>query len=141
MKQYPSITGPSKAPRQSCYGFVKYDGSNLRFKWSKKKGWHLFGTRKQLFNESSTWFGPAIPLFLNQYADLIEEVVTKDKLFHGIRNVVVFCEYFGAKSFAGWHDIENDPNKMLVLFDVNTTKHGLIGPKEFIENADQSNHA
>ena len=130
MKHYPSINNASKAPRQPCYGFVKYDGSNLRFEWSKKKGWYKFGTRKLMFDESSPIFGPAIPLFKEKYGDDLEKVF-KHKDFRGVDNFLVFAEWFGAKSFAGWHE-ENDP-KDIVLFDVNPIKKGLLGPKQFLD--------
>lgn len=39
MLQYPSILGVKKMPLgHKCYAFYKYDGSNLRFEWSPKKG-------------------------------------------------------------------------------------------------------
>ncbi len=131
MKEYPNIEGASKAPRQPCYGFVKYDGSNLRFKWSKKRGWFLFGSRTQLFNETHSWFGEAIPIFMQKYADPIAKIIQKEKIFRGTQNAIAFCEFFGAKSFAGYHE-EKDP-KTLVLFDINTTKHGILNPTDFIE--------
>lgn len=130
MKTYPSIAHSSKAPRKPCYIFVKYDGSNIRFEYSKKRGWYKFGTRRLLFDETSP-FGPAIPLFKEKYADDLEKVFKTSKLFHGVDGVTVFCEWFGAKSFAGQHD-ENDP-KNLVLFDVNPNKKGFLGPKEFLD--------
>ena len=47
MEQYPHIEGSTKAPiGEPCIAFYKYDGSNLRFEWSPKKGWHKFGTEK-----------------------------------------------------------------------------------------------
>lgn len=54
MQQYPSILGSSKAPLgEPCIAFVKYDGSNLRWEWSPKRGWNKYGTRTQLFNETT----------------------------------------------------------------------------------------
>lgn len=130
MKSYPTMQNASKAPRQACYGFVKYDGSNLRFEWSKKRSWHKFGTRNLLFDETSI-FGPAIPLFKQKYGDDLETVFKKSKLFRGVERVIVFAEWFGAKSFAGQHD-DTDP-KDIVLFDVNPITKGMLGPKEFID--------
>ncbi len=131
MKTYPSIEGSSKAPRQICYGFVKYDGSNLRFEWSKKRGWYKFGTRKMMFNQSHPEFGQAIPLFTSKYADDLEKIFKSSKLFRGVNSVVVFAEYFGAKSFAGQH--VDDDKKNIILFDVNPINKGFISPKEFID--------
>lgn len=131
MKHYPSIQHSAKAPHQACYAFVKYDGSNLRFEWSKKKGWHKFGTRNLLFDESSYVFGPAVPLFLQKYADDLSKVFQKEKSFRSIDRFIVFAEWFGAKSFAGAH--EPDDPKDIVLFDVNPHKKGIIGPKQFLD--------
>ena len=69
MKTYPSIDGLAKAPHKPCYTFVKYDGSNLRFEWSKKRGWYKFGTRKTMIDQNTPVFGSAIPMFLEKYGD------------------------------------------------------------------------
>jgi hypothetical protein len=131
MKSYPSIPHSSKAPRKPCYIFVKLDGSNLRFCWSKKQGWHKFGTRKLLFDETSPIFGSAIPLFLQKYADDLEKAF-KHKDFRGVDQFTVFAEWFGAKSFAGAHD-PDDP-KDIVIFDVNPLKKGILLPQVFLDH-------
>lgn len=130
MKSYPSIENSSKAPRQPCYGFCKIDGSNLRFCWSKKRGWYKFGTRKLLIDETNEFFGPAIPLFKEKYDDELRKVF-KHKDFRGVDSFVVFAEWFGAKSFAGQH--EPDDPKDIVIFDVNPLKKGMLGPKLFLD--------
>jgi hypothetical protein len=131
MKTYPSIEHSAKAPRKPCYVFVKYDGSNLRFEWSKKRGWYKFGTRKQMFDETMPVFGTAIPLFLQKYGDELPKVFKTDKQFRGVENFTVFAEWFGAKSFAGQH--QPDDPKDIVLFDVNPLKKGFLGPKQFLD--------
>lgn len=133
MKSYPHIDGPSKAPQKPCYGFVKYDGSNLRTEWSKKRGFYKWGTRKMMVDESEPVFGPAIPLFLNTIADGLEQVFKKSKLFIGVQSVVVFFEYFGSKSFGGMHFPDEDQTWMTVPFDINPHKKGFLGPKEFLD--------
>jgi hypothetical protein len=130
MKEYPSIPNASKAPRQECYCQVKYDGSSIRLCWSKKQGWHKFGTRHLMINESTELFGSAITLFKNKYADDLEKAF-KHKDFRGIDQFLVFAEWFGTKSFAGWHE-EGDP-KDIVLFDVNPHKKGFLSPKQFLD--------
>ena len=129
MKQYPTIPNSSKAPRESCYAFVKYDGSNLRFTWTKKRGWHKFGTRHLLIDESSI-FGPAIPLFLEKYSTGLEKAFSH-KDFRGITEFTVFAEWFGAKSIAGQH--ESDDPKDIILFDVNPLRKGILPPKKFLD--------
>lgn len=133
MKTYWSIDGPSKAPRQACYGFVKYDGSNIRAEWSKKRGWYKFGTRKCMINETDPIFGRACTLFKEKYGDDLEKVFKKEKLFEGTQSVVAFAEFFGTKSFAGMHFPE-DQQWDIVLFDLNLHKKGMLGPKEFIDH-------
>lgn len=131
MKAYPEIPGSSKAPLgKPCIAFYKYDGSNLRFEWSKKQGWHKFGSRTQLIDASDPILGPAIPLFLNTMGDEIAE--RSRKLEKGLQRVIVFCEYFGPNSFAGQHQ-PGDPME-LRLFDVNLYKRGIMKPREFVRN-------
>lgn len=132
MKTYWSIGGPASGHHKPCYAFVKYDGSNMRFEWSRKRGWYKFGTRKTMIDETSKIFGPAIPLFLEKYGDELAKVFKKEKVFHGVKNVIVFAEYFGKESFAGAHK-PWDKQKDIVLFDVNPIKKGLFGPKEFLD--------
>lgn len=132
MKTYWSIDGPSKAPHQACYGFVKYDGSNIRAEWSKKRGWYKFGTRKCMIDASDPIFGRAVPVFKEKYGDSLEKVFASEKTFFGVQSVVVFAEFFGTKSFAGMH-FPDDTKWDIVLFDVNLHKKGMLGPKEFID--------
>lgn len=130
MKSYPSIEGSSKAPKDQCIAFYKYDGSNLRFEWTKKRGWHLFGTRKRLFDETDPDFGPTIKMFRETLASDLEAIFKKE--YREAQEVVVFCEYFGEQSFAGQHK-PDDPTKRLVLIDVDIHKKGFVSPREFVK--------
>lgn len=132
MKSYPSVEGPSKAPRMDCVAFYKHDGSNLRWEWRPKTGWSKYGTRQMLFDETHETFGPAIEMFKAKYAEPIEKVIRDTKEYRDAKYATVFTEFFGAKSFAGQH-VEDDP-KRLVLFDVQILKKGILGPREFIRN-------
>jgi hypothetical protein len=132
MKQYWEIPGPSKAPHAPCIAFDKLDGSNLRFEWSKKRGWYKFGTRKRLFDKSDEEYGCAIQIFQDTYADDIVEVFKKNKAYRGVQQAIVFCEFYGPNSFAGQH-VETDP-KELMLFDVSIHKKGIVLPREFINH-------
>ena len=130
MQQYPSIDGSKKAPLgKQCIAFYKYDGSNLRWEWSPKQGWHKFGTRTQLYNATDPIYGPAIPIFMDTMAD---EIVRRVKdVERGIQRITVFTEYFGPKSFAGIHvpgDIMD-----LRLFDAFLFKRGFMGPVAFVK--------
>lgn len=130
MLQYPSIIGAAKAPLgRPCIAFYKYDGSNLRWEWSPKQGWHKFGTRKHLFDESDLQFGEAVPLFMNTIAD---DVLYRTKqLVKKPERITVFTEFFGEHSFAGSH-VDGDP-KELRLFDAFLFKKGFVEPKLFVE--------
>ena len=131
MKTYPSISGPHSAQNDLAYAFVKYDGSNIRAEWSKKRGWYKFGTRKTMLDVSHPIYGFAVTQFLEKYGDALPKVFTTKKPFQGVDSVVVFAEWFGAQSFSGAHKPWD--TKDIVLFDVNTMKKGMLGPKEFID--------
>lgn len=128
MEEYPSIGGSNKAPHQECIAFYKYDGSNLRFEWTKKQGWHKFGTRTRLFDASDEVFGKAIFIFLADLAPKLEKIFKE--CYRDIPKITVFCEFFGSRSFAGIHH-PNDIHK-LVLLDVKLYKKGFISPREFV---------
>ena len=156
MKEYPSILGAGShgcpGLGQSTIAFKKYDGSNMRFEWSHKKGWHLFGTRRRLFDKTDPEYGCAIDIFLSKYASGLEAVIKKDKYLRHAREIICYGEFFGPWSFAGQHDPShpamhpkwtagnhlcydggpNDP-KDVVIFDVNVHKKGLMSPREFVD--------
>jgi len=138
MKEYPSI------PRinddligRSCISFYKYDGSNIRSEYSKKKGWYKWGTRRRLFDKTDRDYGCAIEIFQKEYAESLEKIIRD---VYKAEKAIAFLEFFGPHSFAGKHEPgellgadSNDP-KQLVLFDINIHRKGIVGPKEFIKN-------
>ena len=133
MKEYLSIPGWVDSPKGlPCIAFYKYDGSNMRVEWSKKKGWHLFGTRNRLFDHTDPEFGAAIPIFLSKYGDAIPKVLRDEKEYQGVKECTVFAEYFSENSFAQYHDF-SEPHDV-VLFDVNPFKKGIIGPRQFVKH-------
>jgi hypothetical protein len=129
---YPSIPGSLSAPiGKHCISFYKYDGNNLRFSYSKKRGWHKFGSRTTMFDQTSQEFGEAIPLFMETLAYPIENILYKKYRHININSVTVFCEYYGEKSIAGIH--AKDDKKMLRLFDVAINDEFII-PKLFVRH-------
>lgn len=130
MEQYPSILGSAKAPlNKPCIAFYKYDGSNLRWEWSPKQGWHKFGTRRHLFDHTDNQFNQAIPIFMDQLAD---EILRRTKtIVKNPHRITAFTEFFGPNSFAGSH-VSEDP-KELRLFDVFLFQKGFVKPKQFVE--------
>lgn len=132
MKTYPKIQHWNKGEFGShCIAFNKKDGSNLRFEYSKKRGWYKFGTRRVMIDINTPLYGNGVDIFLNTMADELEHIFKKEKEFRNSDKFVVFGEFLGESSFAGQH--EEDEEKELVLFDVNQYKKGLISPKLFVE--------
>lgn len=131
MKEYWEIPGPDKAPQLPCIAFYKYDGSNLRFEWSKKRGWYKFGTRHRLFDKTDPDFGSAIDVFLDTYGDSLPKTVLDNKDYRGVDNFIAYCEYFGPNSFAAWHA---DEAKEVMLIDINLTRKGIVLPRDFVRN-------
>lgn len=133
MNEYPSIMNSSKAPRGNCIGFVKYDGSNFRAKWTQKQGFNLFGSRRELLDESHRFLGEAVTIFKRDYDKPLNDFFKRDKELRNHREIVVFGEFFGAKSYAGIHQPE-DP-KELVLFDVlvGHKNHWFYNPLDFVQ--------
>jgi len=39
------------------YSFIKYDGSNLRFCWNRKRGWYKFGSRNVMIDKNTPILG------------------------------------------------------------------------------------
>lgn len=134
MKQYPSITKVSeKYIGLPCIAQNKEDGSNLRVEWNRKtQKWYKWGTRKRLFNETDSEFGSAIEIFNKDYAEGLNRIFTDNPSYKKYESAVVFLEFFGSKSFAGQH-IVDDP-KTLMLFDINFYKHGFLEPRQFIKD-------
>lgn len=129
MKPYPSIARSVGQDFREfeAYVFDKLDGSNLRVEWSRKQGWHKFGTRKRLFDETDEMFAESIPLFRSTLADGVEKVARDERW----DRLTIFMEFWGKQSFAGDH-VPGDP-KFLTLIDVNPYKKGILGPKQFLD--------
>jgi hypothetical protein len=124
MKTYPSI--PKDIPYgQPIYAFDKLDGSNIRVEWSKKKGFHKFGTRKRLLGSDEDILGKAYTLI--EDFDRLSNIFTKQRW----QDVTLFFELHGDNSFAGWHDPSDDHE--LTLLDVSVYKKGMLPPKEFVK--------
>lgn len=137
MKEYPSIPKVlNEYLGREIIAFKKYDGSNLRTEFSRKKGWHKFGTRTRLFSETDTTFGCAIEIFHKTLAEKLEKIIVDN--FPKADGAVVYSEFVGPHSFAGLHDpgilgvAHNDP-KELVVFDVNINKRGFIEAAKFVQ--------
>ena len=128
---YPSISGPNYSVLgQPCVAFEKFDGSNLRFFWDRKRGWHRTGTRFKWFKPATPTFGVAATMFQEQFAEGILDVIRRTKDYRNVSSLVAFCEFFGPKTFSGLHADGDD--RELVLFDVHTDQTGFVPPKDFV---------
>ena len=121
----------SKAPREQCVAFNKLDGSNIRVKYTHKKGFNLFGSRTQMFDKGHPFLGDAVDIFYRKYEDKLVDLIEEN--FPNEREVIAFLEFFGPNSFAGYH-VKEDP-KDLVLFDilVGHKNRKFLMPKDFVE--------
>jgi hypothetical protein len=146
MKEYPSILAAGHLLAQSTadylgrpfVAFDKLDGSNIRAEWDRKRGWHLFGSRRRLLDPSQPFLGQAIRLILDNYGDGAR-AFTDDPALRRPHEATAYFEFLGPHSFAGQHDPEvlkvpaNEPFRV-VLIDVNLHKQGLVSAEEFIEH-------
>ena len=129
MKAYPSIK-QFRADRHADFvghTFAKHDGSNLRFEWSRKQGWFRFGSRRRLLEREHPTFGKSMAMFEDGFAETFERFATENE--HD--SIVVYCEFWGPKSFAGEH--EADDEHVLTPIDVAIYKRGLLATDCFVE--------
>lgn len=127
MKQYPSIRVADLDFSKNYYVFDKIDGSNVRVEWSKKAGFHKFGTRKVLLSENSI-IAPAKDLVL-----AIGPELEKGMKELRVQQATFFFEFAGDESIAGQHRLMND-NKRVWLLDVDIYKQGMLDPKECLKH-------
>lgn len=131
MRRYDSIPGADGVPFGTpCIAFVKYDGSNLRWEWRRRKGFVKQGSRHRLFDATDAQFGAAVPLFREIMAGPLEEALTA-AFGRGIEEATFFTEWFGPSSFAGQH-VAGEAME-LRLFDVAVSRRGLLGPARFLD--------
>jgi hypothetical protein len=144
MKDYPSIQSASYLLTHSVgylgrpfVAFDKLDGSNIRAEWDRKKGWHLFGSRRRLLDASQPLLGQAIGLILEGYGDGLARVLVDDPAFQGSREATAYFEFLGPSSFAGQHDpavlgVPTNELFRVVLIDVNVHRRGLVSAEQFV---------
>ena len=136
MIEYPSIMNSSKAPRKMMYAFGKMDWSNFRAKWTPKRSFCLYGTRTQLIDATHPDFGVGVDAFA-KVAPIFDEMFRKNKEFRNLKEIIVFSELFGPKSFAGLHFDEKSAMKV-VPFDIMMIKQNdrrFVRPQDFVDLA------
>ena len=122
MKTYPTIT--TKFTKTNVITFDKLDGSNVRTEWTKKKGFHKFGSRHKLIDEGSI-LAKSIPL-MKEREEEMDKIFTKQNW----ERVVAFFEFYGMNSFAGSHE---DEEHFVSLIDVSVYKKGMLEPEYFVD--------
>lgn len=125
MKLYPSIPGSNKARPGTYHIYEKLDGSNMRVEWDPKNGFHKWGRRHGLLDDSNPHLKKAPPIFMTKYATKLDEIFRKERW----QEVTVFFEFFGSRSFAGTH--YDDDTYNVVVFDLSIYKKGIIKPVDF----------
>lgn len=133
---YPKIHDTTNCPLRKCVAFEKYDGTNLHWVWNQEKGWTGFGTRRDRFelnpdgivefHQAHPGLEDCVDIF-NQSIKVLDRYLLSAK-YKPSKEIIVFTEYFGAKSFAGQH--EKDDPKKLVAIDC-LTDFGWLNPSQF----------
>ena len=132
MKAYDSIEYYGENWGLPIIAFDKLDGSNLRFEYSKKRGFYKFGTRNMMIDERHETFGFAVTLFKEKYEESLNKIF-KGKDYRDTLSFVCFAELVGTKSAFGQHDFGNDTFDV-VLFDISQYKKGFVPPKQFVRD-------
>ncbi|MFT4975217.1 MAG: hypothetical protein ACI8S6_001104 [Myxococcota bacterium] len=127
MKQYPSIPVGVVSDTPVTV-FPKYDGSNVRAEWSRRQGWHKFGSRRRLLHSTLPILRDnAQALMMSRYGDDLAAVFRERRW----DRVVAFFEFFGPRSIAGHHE-ETDQHEVM-LIDVSVHRRGLLEPDTFLD--------
>lgn len=121
---------------EEVWVFNKLDGQNFCAKYSPKhKDFVMFGSKTQNVDETSEQFGAAVRYFKENMADTIRNIIIgyskKGGVFNGVKEITIFCEWYGENTFSGLH-VEGEPLK-LALIDVFLYKKGYLEPSLFWE--------
>jgi hypothetical protein len=125
VKSYPSLPYATQC-HLPIVAFDKLDGSNVRAEWTKKKGWHKFGTRNRLVDSTDPVFGKVPQLIEAKYGTSLGHAL----LAAGYERAMCFFEFWGPGSFAGMHDTTEA--QTVTLFDVAPFTKGILEPELFL---------
>lgn len=117
--------------------FDKLDGSNFRVEWNRKlskksaltKGFKKYGTRNRVITHTNDQFFEMVEVFKEKYAEKVDEIFRKHKLFRNVDIITLYGEFVGENSFAGFHNWD-EPHDIF-FFDVWLYKKGFLNPSEF----------
>jgi hypothetical protein len=126
MKEYPS-TNNVPVFHKPFYVVDKLDGQNVRAEWNRKtKQFVKFGKRHTMLDASDPQMGLAVELIKQGFEKKLSEVFVDNRW----ENVVAFFEFYGPRSFCGFHHPEDELK--CTLIDLNVHKKGIIHPREFL---------
>jgi hypothetical protein len=97
----------------------------MRSEWNRKRGWYKHGKRNGLIDDSNPHLKIVPSLFDATLAEELERIAMDRRW----ETLIVFYEFWGAKSVAGLHEA-NDP-KFLTVFDAAADRSGFLLPQDF----------
>jgi hypothetical protein len=133
---YPKIPDTTNCLLKKCIAFEKIDGTCIVLYYRQKGGFHSFGTRRDSFVLDKM----GVNEFIEAHPELEEvpNIVSQcSQILPFDKEVILFTEFSGEKSFAGQHQ-KDDPKK-LYLFDI-AINGRLLDPYKFSEIANTIKH-
>lgn len=139
MKTYPSLPHYSDKLREQIQDLVPYwygkeDGSNVRVEWDPKRGFHKWGRRNGLLDDSNPFLKESPRLF-EEFAEVTDynlRQISRQKE----HSATVYMEFFGPNSRFGQH--QDEPHRVQI-FDIAIYKKGFLPPVEFNEAVPSNN--
>ena len=121
---------------EEVWAFNKLDGQNFGVKYNARtKEFTDFTSRKCNVDENHEQFGGAVKYFKTNYEQVLKDIVKENSgkkgLFNGVDEIMFFFEWYGERSFAGFHQ-DGDELK-LSLIDIFLKKKGYIEPKPYYD--------
>lgn len=133
VKTYPSISYATEC-QLPIVAFDKLDGSNIRAEWTQKKGFHKFGTRNRLVDDTDPLFGKVPKLVRDKYGEALGRILSHARY----ERAMCFFEFWGPSSFAGMHC--SDEDQTVTLFDIAPFKRGILEPDAYLKLVNNAEH-
>jgi RNA ligase len=144
---YPKIPDSLDCPLKQCVAFEKLDGTNIHWVWSvQEEKFTEFGTRRDRFHYSDAGFAmfhqahPGLDGLEDAFFHMsrgnhdglsMDEWLFWTHPYPAAKQIILFTEFHGSKSFAGAHD-PKDNTKRCTLIDVQVDGV-MVPPDEFIK--------
>lgn len=138
MKHYdniPRVQDDETLKGKLVWGFNKLDGQNFCVVYNPETcEFGPYGSQNAMVDERTKGFRNIIRFFKNsQYTDILNRIVkehrNKGDVFHGIKEITFFFEWYGENSFAGRH--RRDDEMHLALIDVFLKRKGYMKPEDY----------